>query len=241
MSQPILKCPDFSIPFTLYTDASDVGLGDVLQQGNNVIAYSSRTLKPSERNYSVIERECLALVYAVKYFKHYLLGRKFSIYTDHNPLQWLSAQKMEGKLCRRALLLQECEFDIFYRKGSCNTNADALSRQPCALTEIVCGPSEIELHQAQSSDPTIAKVVMQLQKHSGKPTGKEWAERYKRWLQLWPQLVLKNNVLFRRFIQPISRQECIVPVVLPSLRQNYLQQFHDAPLAGHQRYVRTLA
>ena len=80
-------------------------------------------------------------MYAVHQFKHYLLGQPFVVYTDHNPLQWLSAQKMEGKLCRWALQLQEFEFQIQYRKGSHNTNADALS---CcfsvAATGVVHGP-----------------------------------------------------------------------------------------------------
>ena len=93
-----------------------------------MVACCSRTLKPAEKNYSVIERECLALVYATKQFRHYLLGRPFTVYTDHNPLQWLSAQKMEGKLARWALLLQEYDFTIKYRKGSQNKNADAMSR-----------------------------------------------------------------------------------------------------------------
>ena len=60
--------------------------------------------------------------------RHYLLGRPFTILTDHAPLQWLSGQKMEGLLCRWALALQEYDFIIRYRKGSQNSNADALSR-----------------------------------------------------------------------------------------------------------------
>ena len=61
-------------------------------------------------------------------YRHYLLGRPFTILTDHAPLQWLSGQKMEGLLCRWALALQEYDFIIQYRKGSQNSNADALSR-----------------------------------------------------------------------------------------------------------------
>ena len=112
----------------VYTDASDVGLGAVLEQDNHVIAYASRTLTKSERNYSVIQKECLAIVYATKQFRHYLLGRQFQLHTDHAPLQWLSAQRMEGLLCRWELALQEYSFTIVYRKGALNANADSLSR-----------------------------------------------------------------------------------------------------------------
>ena len=77
------------------------------------------------------------MVYALKQFRHYLLGRHFQLLTDHAPLQWLSAQKMEGMLCRWPLAMQEYDFHIVYRKGSLNANADALSRTdttPCAAT-----------------------------------------------------------------------------------------------------------
>ena len=86
-------------PFVLQTDASAFGLGAVLEQDNHVIAYTSRTLTKCEQNYSVIQKECLAIVYALKQFRHYLLGRKFLLLTDHAPLQWLGSQKMEGMLC----------------------------------------------------------------------------------------------------------------------------------------------
>ena len=100
---PILAYPKIGwdeSPFTLQTDASDIGLGAVLEQEGKVIAYASRTLTKSECNYSVIQKECLAIIFALKQFRHYLLGRKFQLMTDHAPLQWLSAQKMQGMLCR---------------------------------------------------------------------------------------------------------------------------------------------
>ena len=62
----------------VYTDASDVGLGAILEQNNHVIAYASLVLSKSERNHSVIQKECLAIVYTTKQFRHYLLGRHSS-------------------------------------------------------------------------------------------------------------------------------------------------------------------
>jgi len=80
-------------PFSLYTDTSDTGLGAVLSQQDGkeeyVIAYTSRTLSPAEKNYGITEKECLAIIWAVKYFQHYLCGSKFTIITDHSALKWL--------------------------------------------------------------------------------------------------------------------------------------------------------
>ena len=87
---PVLAYPSFSLTanqFQLHTDASATGLGAVLEQGGKVVAYASRTLTQAERNYSVIQRECLAIIYALKQFRHYLLGRQFTLLTDHAPLQ----------------------------------------------------------------------------------------------------------------------------------------------------------
>ena len=87
---PILAFPKFrssAPPFSLQTDASAVKVSAVLEQDGHVIAYASRSLTPAERIYSVIKRECLAAVYGMKQCRYYLLGRKFTLLTDHAPLQ----------------------------------------------------------------------------------------------------------------------------------------------------------
>ena len=244
MSAPILKSPNFDLEFTLFTDASDTGVGAVLQQGDQVVAYGSKSLNQAEKNYSVIEKECLALVYGVKQFRHYLLGKPFVIFTDHNPLQWLSSQKMQGRLSRWALSLQEYDFTIKYRKGSSNQNADALSRLPdesSTVTELVCGPSSEELKYSQQQDPMLHRIVEHLGRSSLPPKGSAWTStRAKRWIQLWPQLVLQNEVLYRKICLPVSRVDSLVVVVPPTLHSQYLEQCHDTPTAGHQGYAKTL-
>ena len=132
---PILAYPDFTVPFDLYVDASDEGLGMVLGQHQNgkevVISYAGRSLYPAEKNYSVTEREALAVVDGIKYFQPYLYGRKFAVHTDHHALKWLMMiRDPTGRLVRWSLLLQQYDFDIKHRAGTANGNADALSRRP---------------------------------------------------------------------------------------------------------------
>lgn len=133
INAPILKYPDFTKPFVLTTDASNVALGAVLSQGNppndQPIAYASRTLNDTEQRYSTIEKELLGIVSACKYFRPYLYSQKFKIYTDHRPLVWLfNLKEPNSKLVRWRLRLEEYDYEIIYKKGSLNTNADALSR-----------------------------------------------------------------------------------------------------------------
>ena len=130
---PILHLPDLNRNFVLRTDASDIGVGAVLLQMHDEekfpVAYASRKLLPREKAYSTIEKECLAIVWAVRKFEPYLYGRAFVLETDHQPLTYMQTAKVaNGRIMRWALALQPYRFRIEAIKGSENVGADLLSR-----------------------------------------------------------------------------------------------------------------
>lgn len=133
VDEPILQYPNFSQQFVLTTDASNVGIGGVLSQIKDSkdlpIAYYSRTLNKSEQNYSTTEKELLAIINSVEHFRPCLYGQKFVIFTDHRPLQWLfNCKNPSSKLLRWRLRLNDYEYEIRYKPGRINSNADGLSR-----------------------------------------------------------------------------------------------------------------
>lgn len=96
-----------------------------------VIAYYSRTLKGAELNYTVTEKEALAIVTALTLWRVFILGRKLTVLTDHKALSFLQTYKLlSSRLSRWVLLIQEYSAHIHYCKGSDNVVADALSRYP---------------------------------------------------------------------------------------------------------------
>ena len=236
---PILSFPQFNCGadnFTLYTDASSVGIGAVLEQSGKVIAYASRALTAAEKQYSTIQKECLAIVYATKQFRHYLLGRHFKLVTDHAPLQWLSAQKMEGLLCRWALALQEYDFSIMYRKGTQHVNADALSRQEYATATTVLKPSEFlqQLHEAQQQDEYLHQLHKSLAASQTRLKGRQWRKfPLQRYRQIYHQLLLLNDIIYRRYSPGPTSDTITVPIVPESLRKQVLWQHHNLPSSGH--------
>lgn len=133
-STPILSCPDYDQPFEVHTDASDYGIGAVLTQTldgkEKVIAYMSKSLSKSERNYSATEREALAVLTAIEHWRCYLEnGLKFTVFTDHSSLKWfLNLNNPTGRLARWGVRLSAYNFDIKHRKGSENVVPDGLSR-----------------------------------------------------------------------------------------------------------------
>ncbi|XP_064081439.1 uncharacterized protein LOC135198014 [Macrobrachium nipponense] len=130
---PILKLITFQKPFILRTDASSTGLGAVLLQEHDnekwPVFYASRKLSEVEQRYAVIERECLAVVWATKKFYPYLYGKQFILETNHRPLTYLdTAKPLNGRLMRWALHLQQFQMSIHYIEGSDNVGGDYLSR-----------------------------------------------------------------------------------------------------------------
>lgn len=172
---PVLGYADFTSPFVLETDASSHGLGAILtqQQGDKkrVIAYASRRLRHAEKNdknYSSMKLELLALKWAiVEKFRGYLLGSKFTVITDNNPLCHIKSAKLGAIEQRWVAQLAAFDFDVKYRPGRCNAAADALSRHPLAgepqpnvddeqfddcvaICNLICKGTSLEPHMAST-------------------------------------------------------------------------------------------
>ena len=134
ISPPVLGYADYRLPFSLHTDTSGTGLGAALYQlqngVNRVVAYASRSLKPAEKNYPAHKSEFLALKWAVsEKFHDYLYGTKFEAITDNNPLTYiLTTAKLDATAQRWIAALSNYSFDIKYRSGKKNADADGLSR-----------------------------------------------------------------------------------------------------------------
>ncbi len=133
--EPILAHPDFTKMFKLYTDVLDIGLGAVLMQEDDqgkdrVICYKAKTLLPAEKNYPTTEKECLAVMWAMQKFKHFLGGgQPFEVYTDHAVLKTLMTH--ENPSPRRARWIEKMapfNFTIHYRPGVKMGHADFASR-----------------------------------------------------------------------------------------------------------------
>lgn len=158
---PILAYPNFELPFVLHTDASNDGLGAVLYQRQDgklrVIGYGSRTLTPAERNYHLHsgKLEFLALKWAISdKFRDYLYyAPSFTVYTDNNPLTYvLSTARLNAVGHRWVGELADFHFDIKYRPGKMNADADTLSRYPLKL------PDHLDEHTQSLSPETVSAV-----------------------------------------------------------------------------------
>lgn len=148
ITSPILAFPDSDGEFILDVDASAYGLGGVLSQLQNgderVIAYGSKTLSHTQHYYCTTKRELLALVHFLRHFRYYLLGRKFTVRTDHAPLKWLRNFKDADGMLARWLSVTECyDCVIEQRPGTKHRNADALSRLTCKRSDCLdCADSK---------------------------------------------------------------------------------------------------
>jgi len=135
-SRPVLVMPQFDKQFKLMVDASDTGSGAVLmqEQSNGVehpVAYYSKKFNKHEKNYSTIEKECLALIQALQHFEAYLnpTSEPILVLTDHNPLVFIARMKCKNRrILRWSLILQEYDLDIRHVAGKDNVMSDCLSR-----------------------------------------------------------------------------------------------------------------
>ena len=264
LSPPLLAYPDFSKPFIVRTDASTHGLGAVLCQeqgakaGPQVIAYASRSLKASEKHYSPYKLEFLALFWAVTAkFQDYLKGSSFTVWTDHNPLTYiLTSAKLDSTGHRWLAQLSNFQFDIKYKPGRHNGDADALSRMSedsvkaaCRLDDtwegyaqcmqvsvdrlsvINCVNMEkLDWSEEQDKDPNC-KRVKDVIKNGSHVKARNEEIGVIRLLRRRKQLDVKNSILYRTVGQESK-------LVVPShLQKKLISMCHDD--MGHQGRDRT--
>lgn len=134
MSRPVLRAADPNRPYLLQTDASKTAVGATLSQVDDngdeyAIGYVSKKLLPHQRNYSVIELECLSIITAVKKFELFIYGKKVIVQNDPAPLQFLhNMAHANSRLARWSLFLQKFDLHPTYKCAKLNQNVDGLSR-----------------------------------------------------------------------------------------------------------------
>ena len=241
VSPPILDYPTRDDHFVLTTDASDVGVGAILSTLRGIVVeYASRSLSSTERRYTTTEKECLAIVWAVRKFHHFLLGAPFTLETDHKPLEWLESAKVSHarsqRLERWSLELRAYDFKVVHRPGKDNCHVDSLSRLPISLVALQAPITITEISKAQRSDPSLS-LVIKLLEEGDTPTTTEWKQfPLRRYKQIWRQLLLHETGKVK---SPTMTEEKFLIVVPASLCKLFLCTAHDK--AGHQGSDRTLS
>merc|ERR1711890_127150 len=142
---PVLTLPNGNKVFKVYTDACGTRLGMVLMQEGRVVCYGGRQLRAHEKNYPTHDLELAVIVFALKTWRHYLLGERFELFTDHKSLKYLFSQKdLNLRQQRWMEFLASYDFEIAYTPGKGNVVADALSRKRLSLSPLFVEMKRLE-------------------------------------------------------------------------------------------------
>lgn len=221
---PVLHMPDFSLPFEIRADASDFALGAILLQRDedqyNVVAYHSKIFTAPERNYTTTEKECLAVLSACEKWKHYLMGQKTIVRTDHSSLTWLqNIKNPTGRLARWATRLSVFDLQIVFLKGSENQVADCLSR--AYGEDTLSGEGEaVSAASVQFADTTDHWYQEMCTNVEQKP-------------RKYPHFRVEDKVLYKKVKRPDTKATEWKLVVPTSDRPRLLQQYHDSLYGAH--------
>lgn len=230
VSAPVLSCPNYDLPFEVHTDASDYGVGAMLTQTVNgkehPVAYMSKSLTGAEKNYSITERETLAVLIALEHWRCYLEnGKTFTVYTDHSALKWfLSLSNPTGRLARWGVRLSSFDFTIKHRRGVDNVIPDALSRAVPVSIIKTCPLNT----NPPSTDSTDAWYLNIFNGCITNPTA-------------FPNFIIKNNKMYRfmKSKNPLTSEFEWKEVVPSEGRQHILASHHSEPTFGHLGIFKT--
>lgn len=257
MSPPVLVHFDPEGDLTVRCDASGIGLGAVLMQDHpdrnkkGVIAYTSRTLVGAEKNYATTHKECLAVIHAVKQWRHYLYGKHFKIVTDHHALCWLMTVKDHtGQLMRWSLVLQEYEFSITYESGKLHSDADCLSRNPLEIDHDVEHEEVIPtwpvraLRVGATSEEKLKDLILPVFDIPDEQRSDSYCKKIidaiegdnKTLKRKYKKFILKDKQLYRKSKLEPNRYILVLP---KSMVQFVLTEAHDKPIGGHFGVKRT--
>lgn len=236
-----------------------------MQNGEEkVISYASRLYSTAEQRYCVTRKQLLAVVFFLKQFRQYLLGRRFVVRTDHAALRWLRrTPEPIGQQSRWLEVLEEFNFTVEHRPGKKHTNADALSRRPCRQCGMCASPTTGALNvctlqdggdgnavwsldalkRAQEQDPDIGPLYQALANNEEKPPWETILSASREtkvyWTQ-WNRLTCIDGVIYRRYSPPHSFSETRQMLIPPAYRGEVLQQAHKGFTGGHMGERRTL-
>ncbi|GFU55311.1 retrovirus-related Pol polyprotein from transposon 412 [Trichonephila clavipes] len=231
-----LQLPNFQEQFNLFTDASGVGIGAVLNQNHRPIAFASRTLNKAERNYTVTERECLAVIWALNKFKTYFGSLPVKVITDHTALTKLTNGKnLSSRMIRWALKLSEFNIEWEHRPAVQNVFAAVLSRNPvgnmdgsqisCAALRALALNSREQLIREQREDPELGHIYRYLENPDDGSVNatvcEDWSQDFK---------LIVGLLFYEKYSITLGELRVYIS---KSLREAIMQEFHDLPLAGH--------
>lgn len=225
---PILSAPDFDIPFEVHCDASNVAIGAVLLQKVDleykVIAYASRVLSHTERNYTTTEKECLAVIFALEKWRPYVQGQRTVVKTDHSSLTWLqNIKNPAGRLARWLARLSPYDICITYTKGKENVVPDALSRA------VEDPDEEIEVATIFPGLPPLPDFST---------SSDHWYNTLKEHIstnpERFPTFKVNNDGFVLKLVKECVTDKIVTKYVVPlDQRENVLQQYHDSLIGGH--------
>ena len=250
-SNSVLAHYDPALPLIIKSDASPFGIGSVLSHempdgSVRPIAYASRSLHSAEKNYAQVEREALACIFGVTRFHKYIYGRKFILSTDHKPLlgllqSWKNIpQQASPRMIRWALILAAYDYKLVFKPGTCNGNADALSRLPLPL-EANAKPPRAQEYDVCSIALESALVTAEMIRQDIEKD-KEMSQ-VKRYVQYgWPENINEAIRPFhRRKLELSLDQGCVFwgsRIVIPTCRRDaLLKELHE----GHPGICRMKA